>query len=183
MEILNDCLGAKAYPSVLVYEAFDMVEQDEAQITQAQVDQWLEQAEQQDKDLFAEEDIDEQIRLFKMHEQRLSQVWTGEEGAEDDTLGPHGYYKLFWLHGKQKEVQMKTFRSKDELTRAYGELTTSKVMTQGYEIVSIKAASKRSKQDMKKLRDFINSEKQKEQAKMKEFEASLIDSSAKSGTE
>ena len=52
-EILNDCLGSKAYPSVLVYE--QMSEQEEVQLqpheakdalTSQQVSEWIAQAEQ-----------------------------------------------------------------------------------------------------------------------------------------
>ena len=84
-EILNDCLSAKAYPSVLVYEAASANDSDKIcqevevpVITQQQVDEWLTQAEEQDEDLFTQENIEEQIRLFKLHEQKLNQTGDGD---------------------------------------------------------------------------------------------------------
>lgn len=162
-EILNDCLSSKAYPSVLVYESVDAtvaddVEVDDPVITQQQVDDWLTQAEEQDEDLFTQENIDEQIRLFKLHEQKLNQTGDGDTQGAEEYHG-EGFYKLFYIQGKQKQVNMNCYNSKNEVTNAYGKYTTSKAMTAGFEIVSIKAASKRAKTELSKLKNFINAEK------------------------
>jgi len=54
---------------------------------------------------------------------------------------------------------MNCYNSKDEVTNAYGKTSTSKAMTAGFDIISIKAASKRTKPDLSKLKNFINMEK------------------------
>ena len=91
-------------------------------VTLGQVREWIAQAEQQDEDLFTQANIEEQIRLFKMHEQnQISDVVEEDRGE--------GFYKLFSLHGKNKEVQVKTFNGYNDAFVAFNSCTMSKCLT------------------------------------------------------
>ena len=70
-EILNDCISTKAYPTVLVYEAWkpDYPRLDKVEIPTENIREMVELADQKEDD-FSEEDINEQIRLFQLYELR-----------------------------------------------------------------------------------------------------------------
>lgn len=74
----------------------------------------------------------------------------------------NGFYKLFWVHGKQRQISYKTFTSYDDAFLAYNKNTNSRVMTAGFDIKFSRVHSKKAKNDLSRMKNYINNMKMRE---------------------
>ena len=74
----------------------------------------------------------------------------------------NGFYKLFWVHGKQRQISYKTFTNYDDAFLAYQKNTNSRVLTAGFDIKFQRTHSKKAKNDLSRMKNYINKMKMSE---------------------
>ena len=67
-----------------------------------------------------------------------------------------GFYKLFTIRGKQKEIVVQTFDDYNTAFYAFNMATVSRVLTAGFEVKSSRNTTKRNKHDLTRLKNYIN---------------------------
>ena len=85
-----------------------------------------------------------------------------------------GFFKVFFFAGQPKEIQIKTFDSYNSAYDSFMKCNQTRVLTEGFDIKMSRSISKKNKSELSKLKNFVNTMKQKEEQKNKEFELSLL---------
>ena len=154
-EVISECLMSCAYPTIIVYEAADEATASDAPylFDDSQLKTWQKEAEKADENLFSDDNIQEQIRLFELHEQRMQGVDIHQAVSTGE-----GKYTVFWVGESSKTVSSETYDSFNLATSAFNrKLNCSRTLiNENWEIKNSKSRSKKNKTDLKKIKEHIN---------------------------
>ena len=103
--------------------------------------------------MFTEDDIAEQIRLFKAHEDGKRQPTIFHQQDE------RGDFRVYFIANKMKEISYKEFASYNSAFEEFNRMTNSRVLTKEFEVITSRSVSKKSKHDITKLKNYINTAK------------------------
>ena len=76
---------------------------------------------------------------------------------------------MFYIEGKQMEILCRTFSDERDAKYFFNTLTTSRVITQGFEVKESKCSSKKNKHTLTKIKNHINLRKQQEYARQRDL--------------